>query len=224
MRRRVASRSRNLRGPAILAPLLAQESGERRWTMSDHALTEAAIELLVEFGIERTTFRSLGARAGYSRGLVTHRFGSKAGLFTHVMRVATSRWVSYLEVGIGDRVGMAALCAAADALHRFIREQPNIVRAMYILWFQSIDPGAEYRANVAAVHRAQREDVVGWIQTGQRQGTVRADVEPLRVAEQYVAATAGMVYQWLVDPHVPLDSMFEQFKEDIRVRLAAATE
>ena len=214
-----ASQVQSPHSPIAGAALPARASGERRWTMSDHALTEAAIELLVERGIEGTTLRSLGARAGYSRGLATHRFGSKAGLFTHVMRIATARWLSCLQAEIGACVGVDALCASADALHRFIRDRPNIVRAMYILWFQSIDPGAEYRANVAAVHRAQREDVVAWIEAGQRQAAVKTGIEPVRVAEQYIAATAGIVYQWLVDPHVPLEAMFEQFKRDVRFRL-----
>src|ERR1700722_17495335 len=87
--------------PPMSAPLLA--NGKRRWTVSDYALTAAAIDLLVERGIEGPTLRSLGGRAGYSRGLATHRFGSKAGLFDHVMRTATTRWLTYLQTGIGDR-------------------------------------------------------------------------------------------------------------------------
>jgi AcrR family transcriptional regulator len=207
------------RQPRAVTARPARAPDGRRWTMSDHALTEAAIELLVERGIQGTTFRSLGERAGYSRGLATHRFGSKSGLFTHVMRTAVDRWLSCLQAAVGDSTGAEALCAAADALRGFVWDQPNLIRAMYILWFQSIDPGAEYRANVAAVHRAQREDVVRWVSGGQRAGTVKTGVEPRRVAEQYVATTAGIVYQWLVDPHVPLEAMFDQLKKDVRFQL-----
>ena len=51
-----------------------------RTALSDRLLTEAAIELLVKHGLHGTTLQGVGERAGYSRGLATHRFGSKAGV------------------------------------------------------------------------------------------------------------------------------------------------
>ena len=56
-----------------------------RTALSDRLLTEAAIELLVKHGLQGTTLQGVGERAGYSRGLATHRFGSKAGLFAKVL-------------------------------------------------------------------------------------------------------------------------------------------
>jgi hypothetical protein len=103
---------------------------------------------------------------------------------------------------------------------KFIRERPNEVRAMYLLWFQSIDPGAVFRSNLSNVHRAQRRDVAEWIKAGQATGAVSPAVNRSRVAEQYCATMAGIAYQWLANPEMPIGAMYNQLKADLRARLA----
>ncbi len=190
-----------------------------RSALSDRLLTEAAIELLVQSGAQGTTLQAVGERAGYSRALATHRFGSKAGLFGQVLKDASADWLERMQKAVGNRTGAEALCAATDATYRFIRERPNEVRAMYLLWFQSIDPGAIYRSNLANVHRAQRRDVADWIKAGQAKGEIDKSVNRERLAEQYCATMAGIAYQWLANPEMPLATMYRQLKADLRSRL-----
>jgi AcrR family transcriptional regulator len=130
-----------------------------RTALSDRLLTEAAIDLLVKFGIQGTRPQAVGKRAGYSRGLATHRFGSRSGSFGKVLHVASIDWLERMQAAVGERVGADALCAATDAAEKFIRERPDDVRAMYLLWFLSIDPSADYKSNSANPHHAQRRDV-----------------------------------------------------------------
>ena len=191
-----------------------------RSALSDRLLTEAAIELLVQSGAQGTTLQAVGERAGYSRALATHRFGSKAGLFNQVLKDASADWLERMQKAVGSRTGADALCAATDATYKFIRDRPNEVRAMYLLWFQSIDPGAVFRSNLANVHRAQRRDVAEWIRAGQAGGDVDPAVNRNRVAEQYCATMAGIAYQWLANPEMPLGAMYQQLKADVRSRLA----
>jgi hypothetical protein len=120
---------------------------------------------------------------------------------------------------VGDRVGVPALVAATDAAEKFIRDRPAEVRAMYLLWFLSIDPSADYKSNIAIVHKAQRRDVAQWVKAGQAAGIVDPDVDPVRVAEQYAASMAGLIYQWLANSEMPLSLMFKQLKADLKVRL-----
>jgi AcrR family transcriptional regulator len=191
-----------------------------RTAESDRRLTEAAIELMVERGIQGTTLQAVGARAGYSRGLATHRFGSKAGLFAKVLHDASADWNQRVQLAVGKRSGCDALCATVDAAEIFFTEQPSKVRAMYLIWFLSIDPSADYRADLARVHRAQRRDAANWIRAGQKAGLVSMDVDPIRGAEQFAASMAGIAYQWVADPRLPVNEMFKQLKLDIRERLA----
>jgi AcrR family transcriptional regulator len=200
------------------APVARRRQADRT-ALSDRLLTEAAIELLVQRGVEGTTLQAVGERAGYSRALATHRFGSKAGLFGRVLKQATADWLERMQKAVGSRTGADALCAATVATEIFIRERPDEVRAMYLLWFQSIDPGSIYHANLANVHRAQRRDVERWIRAGQAAGGVDRSVSPRRMAEQYCAAMAGIAYQWLVNAEMPLAAMYRQLNADVRARL-----
>ena len=204
------------RSPA--QPVVRRRQADRS-ALSDRLLTEAAIDLLVECGVQGTTLQAVGEHAGYSRALATHRYGSKAGLFAQVLKVASADWLNRMQKAVGKRTGADALCAATDATFQFIRERPNEVRAMYLLWFQSIDPGAVYRSNLANVHRAQRRDVEAWIKAGQAQGEVDQSVNGHRLAEQYTATMAGIAYQWLANSEMPVGVMYRQLKADIRARL-----
>ena len=200
------------------APRTRRKQAERT-ALSDRKLTEAAIRLLVERGVQGTTLQAVGELAGYSRGLATHRFGSKGGLFANVLDVASRDWLKRMQRAVGTRTGVEALCAATDAVEKFMRDRPDELTVMYLLWFLGIDRSAEYQSNIARVHKAQRRDVAAWIRAGQQAGTVAADVEPMRVAEQYAASMAGIIYQWLADPGIPVGLMFSELKSNLRLRL-----
>lgn len=194
-----------------------------RAALSDRRMTEAAIRLLVTEGVGGTTLRAIGAESGYSRGLATHRFGSKAGLFRHVLRYVSAEWVARVEKAVGEKIGADALTAVVDVQYHFIKDAPNELRAMYILWMASGDPASEFKTNVADVHRAQRADVRRWVEAGQEAGTVRSDLSAMRVSEQFVALLLGITFQWLVNPKMPLREMHEALKREIRFLLRPAT-
>ena len=197
----------------------ARRTQAERSALSDRRMTEAAVALLARHGIGGTTLAAIGRSAGYSRGLVTQRFGSKSGLLRHVLKHVSGEWLRRLEQAVGRKVGLAALDAALDSQAGFIREAPNDVRAMYLLSFQSIDPGAEYRPNVAAVHRRQRQTVAHWIREGQRRGQLVAALPPSRVAEYYCAAAAGIVFHWLVNPEFAVERAVREMKAELALRL-----
>ena len=185
-------------------------------------MNEAAVALLERHGVAGTTLAAIGEASGYSRGLATQRFGSKAGLLRDVLKRASQEWLRRLEAAVGDQVGLEALEAALDTQVGFIREAPSDVRAMYLLSFQSIDPGAEYRPNVAEVHRRQRETVARWIREGQARGRVARDVDPEPVAAYFCAAAVGLVFHWLVNPGFGLEPAVAEMKSELASRLRPA--
>jgi AcrR family transcriptional regulator len=187
-------------------------------------MTAAAVELIAARGLAGTTLAAIGEAAGYSRGLATQRFGSKAGLLRHVLKRVSREWLRRLDLAVGDKVGLEALGAALDTQRGFILEAPNDVRTMYLLWFQSIDPDAEYRPNVAEVHRQQRETVAGWLAEGQSRGLIAASADPRRVAEHFCAAVAGIVFHWLVNPEFPVTDTMDEMKAMLAARLRPATD
>jgi AcrR family transcriptional regulator len=193
-----------------------------RTALSDRLLTEAAVGLLVERGIAGTTLAGIGERAGYSRGLVTHRFGSKAGLLAHVHDTLTRLWVGRVLQAVDGATGLAALQRVVDALYRFIVEQPDAIRALYLLRYSSIDPGADYRANIARVHEAQRRDLLRWVAAGQSEGSIDRKREPALAVELFCAAIDGLIYRWMVTPSLPIADLHDQLRSEIGRTLRAA--
>ena len=96
-----------------------------RVAASDKALLEAAMALILERGMDGTTLAAIGERAGYSRGLATYRFGSKAGLFQEVSSTIQRHWSDFLHAAVGGATGIEALCGAATAFHEFVNRFPQ---------------------------------------------------------------------------------------------------
>lgn len=194
-------------------PLVRRQ--EDRTALSDRLMKAAAVSLLIERGIAGTTLAAIGERAGYSRGLVTHRFGSKAGLLAHVHDTVAEEWIQRVKAAVGTSVGVDALQRVIDALHGFLMDDPNDIRAMYLLRYASIDPASEYRANVAKTHKAQQRDVQSWLEAGQRVRAVHPDVNAALAAELFCAAMDGLLYRWLVDPSLPIDALHERLRAEV---------
>jgi AcrR family transcriptional regulator len=205
--------------PADARPAARRRTQAERSALSDARMTGSAVELLAAQGLAGATLAAIGQSAGYSRGLATQRFGSKAGLLRHVLKRVSAEWLRRLDHAVGSAVGLEALEAALDSQVGFIREAPNDVRAMYLLSFQSIDPGAEYRPNVAEVHRRQRDTVARWIREGQARGTVVASADPQQVAGYFCAAAVGIVFHWLVNPDFALERAVQEMKAGLAARL-----
>lgn len=171
-----------------------------RTATSDRAMVDAAIDLILERGTEKATLAAIGKKAGYSRGLATYRFGSKAGLYDEVCKSISRRWLDYLKADVGDKVGIDAMCAALDSFFQFVSDSPREARVLQILYCAAASPRSEYRQTSVNIHQRQRDDVAAWIRSGQARGTVRANADPQSVAAQYIAYISGMTYLWLIDP------------------------
>jgi len=192
-----------------------------RTARAEACMIEAAIELLNTTGIQGTTLVAIGEKAGYSRGLVTHHFGSKAGLLRAVLKRITARWTQTLVAALDGRTGLEAFTAATDAHLRHALRHPEYIRAQNILWGAALDPSSEFKPNVAEFMRIQRESVAAWVRGGQERGEVPTEINPKRIAEQYYGGLIGINSQWLVSPDFDLAKAYSDFKRNM-VRLLGA--
>lgn len=208
-------------------PFAPGTNGDQPLTQSERSaraadsMIEAAIELLNTAGIQGTTLVAIGEKSGYSRGLATHHFGSKAGLFRAVLKRITAAWTDDLVHSLGDRTGVDAVIAAIDAHKAHVLRHPAYIRTQNILWGAALDPSSEFKPNAAEFMRIQRRSVAGWIRGGQARGEIRPEVDPERIAEQYYGGLIGINSQWLVSPDFDLAAAYEDFKHNL-VRLLSA--
>ena len=201
---------------SLLRPTQAE-----RTALAEEKMVNATIELLNTVGLAGTTLIAIGESAGYSRGLASHHFGSKSGLFRKVLRHITAVWTEELESNLAGKKGLNALLAALDAHRDHHLHFPQHARAMYILWSASFDPASEFKPNIIEFHRLQRAAAADWVFSGQETGEIRTDVNPVSFAEQFYASLLGLNFQWLVNPDIDLNISIETLKQNIVALLEA---
>ena len=193
-----------------------------RTALSDKAMLEAAMDLILAHGTEKTTLAMIGETAGYSRGLATYRFGSKGGLFDALFKSISRNWLEYLTAGVGDKTGIEAMCAALDAIHKFVEDKPREGRVLQILNCGAASPSSEFPETARSIHERQLSDVREWVTTGQDQGEIRDDVDPSEAASSYVSYITGMTYLWLTSPDsFNFSTTNAEKKRQLRASLAA---
>ncbi len=137
---------------------------ERR-NESEESLLEAAAELVAELGVERASLARIGERAGTSRGLPTHHFGSKDALVARLAERAQNQiddeaWAAAerLDGDVGELTGLELLRTTVDTyLRRF--EHPNANdRALIVMW------GATFpsEASTEGLSDADQRSYDGW--------------------------------------------------------------
>ncbi|WP_141014684.1 TetR/AcrR family transcriptional regulator [Nocardioides sambongensis] len=95
----------------------AERSNESR-----RRLIEAAITLLAERGYAGASLAAIGERAGVSRGLVTHHFGSKEQCIAEV--------TTFIREAVIDRLagdpGQGGLAAIDNLVRTYLSEEPGL--------------------------------------------------------------------------------------------------
>jgi AcrR family transcriptional regulator len=187
---------------------LANRQRERS-QRSTRALLDAAGEVIAEVGYENMTLAAVGERAGYSRGLVTSRFGSKQKLLAALVERMTAGWThrNVLPRTTG-RSGLEAVVTLLDAIRAQAHEDPRALRVLYALMFEALGPNGDLRAHFVEFHRTMRADIAKLVRRGVRDGSIRAGTDPVAEAVCIAGGLRGVAYQWALDPDAfdPVDA------------------
>lgn len=210
---------------ALTSPTSPTTPSERRRqadrsALSDARMITAAIYLLSRQGVDGVTLVAVGEQAGYSRGLVTRRYGSKAGLLARVLEYLNEKSVASIRAAESECSGLDMIQRLFAQLFRSMQDNPDEVRARYWLWFHSLEPATEFHATLEKLHRAQRRQLENWLRQGQKFGSIRAEIVVPRMAEQLLALSSGLGYQWLVSPAMPLQEIANDVRETVARWLA----
>jgi AcrR family transcriptional regulator len=171
----------------------SRRSQQERRSDAERALLVAAAELVVESGLRSVTLAAVGQRAGYSRGIASHHFGSKQGLVEALTRSVQAGFVP----GLGDLPpGLDRLVRLVDGYVRELAHLDVAGRAYLLLWAESAV--APELARVFAERDASfRADLVADVEAGIAAGAVRPDVHPPDVAVAVVSQLRGLGLQLL---------------------------
>ena len=174
---------------------------KERSSLSTRRLLDAAGELISEGGYAAMTLAAVGERAGYSRGLVSARFGSKRELVEALVERITTVWnARNVQPGTVGKSGLDGLLLTLDAIRVQSERDRRDLRTLYALQFEALGQVPELRAHFVEFHRTMRADMAGFVRRGLRDGSVVAGTSPKAEGAAVVGALRGIGYQWLLDP------------------------
>ncbi len=168
---------------------------------SSKAMLDAATELVLEGGFAAATFVQIGKRAGFSRGLVTTRFGSKAGLLEALIDHIVIGWLdrTLKPMQLKDN-GLAGALVLLEGIWRQVERDDRQLRALYIMMFDSITAEAAMQERMAELHGFLRTSIAESLRRGVEDGSVKPDVDVYMEAAVLLSTLRGVTFQWMIDP------------------------
>jgi AcrR family transcriptional regulator len=199
---------------------------ERR-SRSEEALLDAAAALIAERGIDRASLHTIGSRAGTSRGLPSHHFGSKDAMIARLAQRSQEKLSREMVVAL-ERSGVdAGHASALDVLRAFVGiylelfVEPAVDDwALVALWGAMVPA----EASVEGMVEADRRAVEGWaaiIQHGHADGSISIDVDPTAAGATLFGLTRGVAALLLIDPGLVDVESVRQMCDDLIARALA---
>jgi len=166
---------------------------------------DAAAELVAERGVEGATLADIGGRAGVSRGLATHHFGSKNALVARLARRAQQGIASAMLAKLDrqsrhveDLSGLDIVHLTVDSYLELFEDPTPDQRALLVVWGSTFPSHSSLEGMV----EAERRSYVGLsevIADGQSDGSIRPDIEPSAAAVLVLGMIRGTAALLLTD-------------------------
>lgn len=199
----------------------ASRTQEQRRNEAEQQLLKAAAALIAEKGPANVTLASIGERAGYSRGLATHHFGSKPALMRRLVDTVTRQFIDEITAAAKSGSPGDQLRALVRTYLRAVDNLTPMGRARLVLWADAIAADASgARATMLAADRFFRNQVARTIEAGVTSGEIARGVHAAGLAAVIVAMLRGVAFQRLLDEDVDLDACRREIEALLSVRLA----
>ena len=192
---------------------------ERR-RQSERALVDAAIAIVAENGVGALTFEAIGEKSGYSRGLVSQRFGSKRGLIDAMIEQLHGEMQTMIVArGIEVLPGLEAILSWTDLYLREVFHNDRL-QSYFKLLAASVADDADLRSAFAQEHERVKALLAHLIRKGQAGGSIRPNVDIDAVATLIGSLQIGISTQRLVDPKTALEPLLRAVVDSLRQTLA----
>src|SRR5262245_16442774 len=178
---------------------------EQRRIEAERRLVRAAAELVGEIGPARVTLANVGERAGSSRGLATHHFGSKGALMQRLVEVVTTQFRDAIAEESQSDSPLDQLRQLIDFYFRVVSDIQPVNRARLVLWADAVaGPSEDVRPRMISADREFREEIEKRIQLAVNAEEVNTTVDPDGLATVIVAMLRGVALQHILDDSVDL--------------------
>ncbi|MEE9433760.1 MAG: TetR/AcrR family transcriptional regulator [Sphingorhabdus sp.] len=198
-----------------------RRSQAERTATSDHQMLQAAVSLIALKGSTDWTLAEVGRNAGYTGGLVSHRFGSKNGLLLAV----TNRIV---ELFVDKILGQSAqtqkparrLISFFEVYAHQLQEGSDLFIAFHRLMADSHTTLPQLRPTFEAINVNLLTAIASALKEGQCDGSIRKNINMEFEAYAFVALFRGLTNLWMTGPRdLNLDEFVRYECEQFRRRI-----
>lgn len=218
---REQTRARSTRALSLASEASPRRTQKERREQAEQAMLLAALEIIVERGVDEFTLAEVGERAGYSRALPAHYFVSKEAAVLKLGEFVVSRYLQNVQ---RDVPGDESLDDFLERIAHYFddgRKDIRVLRAFHII-FSTAPAKPEIARALVRLTDETKKTFVRFLRSGIARGEVRADLQPEVEAVWILAALRGIMAQWVVAPEkTPLTKVRDAFLLTLRRALQA---
>lgn len=145
----------------------------------------------------QTSLSQIGERAGYSRGLVNHHFGTKDALVDRLVRRSRMKFMRELSLDTNDS-GLNNLLRAADTYLQIYVSEEKSGSARMVLWGAAFATGATHTDSVSEGDEDARKIICAGVQLGQTDGSISIAIDEQVFSVVFLGMLRGIAGQLLV--------------------------
>jgi AcrR family transcriptional regulator len=200
--------------------VMPRRTQEQRRTEAERRLVRAAAELVGEIGPTAVTLAKVGDRAGYSRGLATHYFGSRAALMTRLVGEVLEQFRSAMPTDAGSEPVVAQLQTFLRVYFEIVADLKPLNRALLVLWAHAAsNPSDDIRPAIELADRNFRGAIAAPLRDAVANREIGADIDPETLATIIVGMLRGVSMQSLLDTDVDLAGAHREIERLLITRL-----
>jgi AcrR family transcriptional regulator len=193
---------------------------EERRGEAEKRLIEAAAAMVSEAGPAKITVANVGERAGYSRGLVSHHFGSKRALMQRLVESVTHQFREALFDQQQSSDALGELGTLIDIYFDVMSDLQPINRARLVLWADAVaNPSDDVRPAMVNADREFREEIEKRLHQAISTSQVPETVNAHGLATVIIAMLRGVALQALIDDNVDLAAARFEIEQLLFIRL-----
>lgn len=184
---------------------------------AEQRLIDSAVELIGRKGVNGMTLSEVGEMAGYSRGLVSHHYGSREAFLRVVARSLRQRFVD-AEQQTHHEPGLDALIANVEL---YLSGTSPASRAVNVMLTEAIVGGGSLLEDMRAFTATSRKFYASQIRHGIERGEMRKGLDPEAQAVMILGMLRGVAAQALLDDKVQKSKLRVEIVDTIRRMLVA---
>lgn len=170
------------------------------------AIIDEAVKMFGQSGYRNGSMREVARRVGLTQSGLLHHFSDKEELFAEVLHHRDA----LVRDAVGDPAEHALLEQASKVI-AYNQSRRGLASLYSIVAAEASDPDHPLHAEFVERYRSAADRAEDLIRQGQRDGELRADVDPRLAGRLIGAVMDGIQLHGLVDDSVDMVTLFEEF-------------